>query len=212
MKKLSVKGLAEYMTADASRQRSILRSYKYPEEDDARAKIIYYRDARDRISAYHRSGQEPNWLLRGADELRGLANLNRGNTKTRLTHNARALTAYEHYFSQREFEVLADLKLQLQYGDVTITVNPDLHVKEANREKIVKLDFGVEIPDQRLINILSQTMFEATQTNGLSIAGSGILYLDVPRGAEYRAARIGARLRKDIEATCENISAIWDRI
>ncbi len=147
-----------------------------------------------------------------ANYLKNLADLNGGQTKTRLNHNVRALREYAHYFSGRDFEVLNDLKLVLQYGDVVITVRPDLHVRESNREKIIKLEFGVEKPSTRMIEIISQAMFQAAQVGGYSLTSSGVLYLDVPRGREYRGARLGARLAKDIEATCENISAIWDKI
>lgn len=64
IKKLSLKGLADFMTASPSRQRKILRAYKYPSEDEARAKILYYREARDRIAAFHVSPHDVSWLSR----------------------------------------------------------------------------------------------------------------------------------------------------
>lgn len=212
MIKMSIKGLADYMTAEASRQRTILRQYKYPVEDDARAKIIYYREARDRIAAHHRGGQGVAALRARAAELQELANLSGGQTKARLNHNVRAIRAYIEHFAERDFEILNDLNLNLRYGDVSVNVHPDLHVREGNKEKIIKLEFGIEPPTPRVVKIISQMMFESAQLANLPVTSSGTLYLDVPRGVEHRGARLGARMRNDIEATCENISAIWERV
>jgi hypothetical protein len=212
MKKLSLKGLADYMTAEAARQRTILRQYKYPSEDDARVKIMYYREARDRISAFHRGRENPNWLLNNADQLQTLASLSRGSTRTRLNHNARVLRSYKRYFSEKEYEVLKDLNLELSYGDVIITVRPDLHVREGRREKIIKYEFGVEAPIHREINIISQIMFESANNNGMALSSANVLYIDITRGHEHHGARLKARMARDVEATCQNISAIWDSI
>ena len=212
MKRISVKGLADFMTASATRQRTILRQFKYPLEDEPQAKIIYYREARDRVAVLHKGGKDRDWLLGQASALDTLAASSTGKTKTRLRHNARALRAYAAHFADRDFDILADLQLNLAFGDVVITVVPDLHVSEAGREKIVKLEFGVNEPDARAVQVISQAMFEASRQASLGLPTSSILYLDVPRGQEHRGARLGSRMRNDIESTCLSISAIWDRL
>lgn len=211
-KKVSLKGLADFMTSSAVRQRSILRQYKYPDEDEARAKIIYYREARDRIAAYHRSTHTVTWLGEEASSLAGLAASNVGRTRTRLQHNARGLRAYATHFSGRHFEVLPDITQYLNYGDVTVTVRPDLHVRERSKEKLVKLEFGVEDPPEQLLHIIAQSMFEAAEIGGLCLSSACIICLDVPRGREIRGARAGSRMRNEIQAACANISSIWDTI
>jgi hypothetical protein len=105
-KKISLKGLADYMTASHTRQRTVLRQYKYPEEDEAQAKIIYYREARDRVAVLHRSDRDSNWLLQQAAQLDTLAAMSTGQTKTRLRHNARALRAYANHFGGSQFRDL----------------------------------------------------------------------------------------------------------
>jgi hypothetical protein len=212
MKKLSMKGFADFMTASPSRQRTILRHYKYPAEDEPRARILYYRDARDRVAAYHTGNHEPKWLISEATSLRGLAQVSTGHTKTRLNHNARALRAYATNFADRNFEILDELLIPLQFDDVVITVRPDLHVTERNSEKIVKLEFGVNPPSNDMVRIISQLMFEASEQAGMGLTASMVLFLDVPRGDEQRGARMGARMRSDIEATCQIIDGIWPSI
>lgn len=212
MKKLSVKGFAQIMLASPLRQRTLLQYHKYPSEDEPRARILYYRDARDRISAYHAQGHGPKWLLEQAISLEALAKASSGPRKTRLNHNGRGLRAYAKHFASRKLEILDDLLLTLQFGDVQITVRPDLHVVERKKEKIVKLEFGVNEPSGDEIRIISQAMFEAAEQAGMNFTASSVLYVDVPRGVQHKGARLGSRRKGDIEATCQIIDAIWDDI
>ncbi len=148
-KRFTIKGLADYMASSAVKQRSIIRAYKYPDEDEAHAKIIYYREAREVVTAYHLAAKNRPWLDAEAAGLLALAAASPGPTKLRLENNARAITDYAKHFSHRKFEILGDVNLELVYDDVTITVRPDLHVKEDGKDKIVKLEFAKDEPDRR---------------------------------------------------------------
>ena len=212
MKKLSLKGLADFITAPPARQRSTLKQYKYPAEHDARARILYYREARDRIAAYNRGRQQCSWLLTEAHALDALAALSAGATKTRLSHNATALRAYAKHFGPRPFEVIDDLTLKLSYGDVVVTVHPDLHAVERAKEKIIKVEFALHRPSDQMVKIICQAMFEAAQQAKMGLTSSRVLYLDLRRGTQHKGARMGARVRAEIEAACSNISAIWDKL
>lgn len=212
MKKISVKGLADFMTASAATQRKIVHEYKYPKDDEARAKTIYYRETRDRISVYHASGHLPTWLTDEAASIGLLADGSIGKTKTRLKHNRRALIDYKNHFCSRGFVVLDDRLLTLKHHDVLIKVYPDLHVEEKGREKFIKLEFGVNEPSTEVVKIISQVMFESCLSSGLTVKSSDVLYLDVPRGKEHKGARMGAMMKKNIEAACKTFSAIWDSI
>lgn len=212
MKQLSLKGLADFMTASATKQRSILRDHKYPSEDEARAKILYYREARDRIAAYHAGNRERQWLDEQSAEFAQLSASSSGGRRVRLSHNARALRQYAEYFSDRRYQVLRDINFELIFLDVRITVFPDLHVRVGDRELFLKLEFSTVQPEERVVKIISQCLFEAARARLPELPSTAVQYLDVPRGDSYRGARLGARLRRDIESTCQNISAIWDSI
>jgi len=212
MIKLSLKGFADFMSAGPAKQRTILRQYKYPDEDEARAKIVYYREARDRIAAYHKSREEPAWLDTQANSIATLAAANSGQTRVRLGHNARALAQYRQHFAQSVYEVLGEVTLRYTVDDVTISVAPDLHVREKGSEKIIKFEFGKNEPPARLVKILSQVMFQAAEGSGLGLPSSSVLYVDVPRNKIYKGARAGARMARDLEATCQMISALWQSI
>lgn len=211
MIRISLKGLAKFMTAGAAAQRKILRDFKYP-DPEGRAQAMYYREARDFIKAYHKHNRESSWLMEKSENLSLLSKAAVDQTKTRLAHNSRALREYERHFGEKEYEILEDLKLELIFSGVKISVYPDLHVREKDKEKIVKLEFSVEQPDAQIIKIISQAMFESASNHGLNLPSRNVIYLDVPRNTAYKGARVGARMRREIEAACENIKAIWDSI
>ena len=209
--KISVKGLAKFMTATPSGQRKILREFKFPDDDEPRAMRVYYGEAVDAITAYHKHSKDRQWLLDQADLCSDLATSLGGRSATRLRNNARALRQYADHFHRRKFQVLPDLKLALSHSDVRISVIPDLHVREGAKKKIIKLDFSKN-PDDEQSRIISQCMFEAFRESQGKITPSAVLYLQVAIGAEVRGARVGSRLMGDFKAACENINALWDTI
>lgn len=212
MIKISVKGLAKFMASSPAAQRKVLHDYKYPDEDEPSVMRLYYKDATDRILAYHRSGHDREWLRSKAKDVADLARLTPGRPGTRLKHNARGLTLYEQHFAGRKFEPLGQLRLKLGVGDVTITVSPDLYVAEKGKPKLLKLEFAVDTPSDDFVKTVSQTMFEAAKGNVDGLSPSSVLFLDVPRGAEHRGARAGARMLREIEAACKNIGSMWPSI
>lgn len=210
--KLSVRGLAKYMTSSPSAQRRVLREYKYPDEDEPAAMRLYYKDASDRILAYHSNAHDRAWLRTKAAELAELARLTPGPAGTRLRHNARAVSAYEAGFGDRNFDVNRPLRLRHEVGNVRVTVSPELHVLEDGKAKIVKLDFSKEPPPTEYIKIVSQVMYEAARGHLAGLTSSSVLYLDVARATEHRGARAGSRTLRDIDAACASIEAIWPTI
>jgi hypothetical protein len=196
----------------ARRPATILHHHKYPREDEARAKIIYYREARDRVSVFHQAEQTSDWLTKEASSLDLLASRSSGSTRTRLRNNARGLHQYAAHFGDRKVEVLDELKFKLDIGDVRITAVPDLHIREKHKIKLVKLRFGSEVPDPRLVKIISQVLFQAAVDAGFHVSAKNIEFVDVPRGLIRTGARAGARLQRDIEAACQTISDVWDSL
>ncbi len=212
MIKISVKGLAKFMTSSPAAQRRVLHDYKFPNEDEPKAMRLYYGEALDSIKSYHRRQLPVNWLRDQADTISQLAYSVNGMSRTRLKNNARGLRQYADNFASRQFAVLSDLRLALVFDNVRVTVAPDLHVREGTREKIVKLDFGKSEPQDSLVKIIVQSMFEAFRLDERSITPSSVLYLDVARGDEHRGARVGSRVLTEIRAACKNIEGLWGTI
>jgi len=206
------------MAANDARRRTIVRRFKYPREAEAFAMIKYHQEARDAITAYHSGNHDAAWLRSLGDQLDAFAASVTSPTRTRIRHNARAIHAYANHFANREFEVLPAPKLRLAYIGVTISVVPDLRVRERSEEKIIKLEFGKDQPSDREMKVVSQVLFEAARVGGLQMPARSVLYLDVARGAEHREARLGAQLarcrsglRNDFRYLGQNLSrAGWD--
>lgn len=211
-KRMSVHGLADFMVAKHARQREIVREHKYPDEDDARARIPYYREARERITAFHAGGLPSQWLLDQAASLHALAQTSARTTATRQRQNATILRSYAQHFANRRFQVLDRVKFEIQFGEIQISVFPDLQVREKGSTKLIKLGFNSDTPEPGFISVIAQTMFEAARLQRPRLTSSAVLFLDVRRGREHRGARLGSRTRSNIIAACETISDIWDRL
>lgn len=212
LKHLDVKSLAKFMATSPVGQRRILQEHKYPELDEVQTRLLYYREVRDRIAAYHQSQQPPSWLQDEAKHLEMLAQFSMGATRLRIENNARSLREYATHFSARKFEIMNELTLKLRYADVVITVHPNLHIKEKGKEKLIKLDFKVGEADKEQRETILSLMHEAAQQAGLAMSPSQVLYLDVSEGKEFKAKKLGVRSQKNVEATCFNLSAIWDTL
>ncbi len=212
MKKLSVKGLADYMTSTAVAQRTIISNYKFPKESGSHAKVIYYKDAKDIIKKYHKEGLPQSWLLSEANTLETEANmLTACRRKTRLRGNAAGVRHYATHFAHRNFEVKKTQTYDLLFDDVIITIYPDLQVIENDKEKLIKLELSKDEPNDKFIKIIRQCLHEAANQTA-TFKPSQILYFDIPRGKEHRGTRMGQMLTNEIIATCKNISTIWDSI
>jgi hypothetical protein len=212
MIKLSVRGLAKFMISKAAAQRKVLHDYKYADEDEPFAMRLYYKDTVERVQAFHAKSHERGWLRAQASQLEALARTSPAATASRLRNNARALIAYDTHFAKRRLDVKKPPRLRVTFGEVTVTVTPDLFVTDRDKVKLIKFDFSKDEPDSEAIKVVSQIMYEAAKEQVPGLTSSAVLYVDVARGLEYKGARAGARTMRDIEAACANISSLWPGI
>jgi len=211
-KKLSLRGLAKYMTASPHMQRQTLHEFKYPNQAAAAAMRHYYVPAVEAITLHHAKDKGADWLRQRAAviDAEAAAETQTGRAR-KLSSNAKALRHYAKNFADREFEILKQPMWRLQYSDVIITVRPDLHVVEKGTEKVIRLGFHSKAPDPRAVKIETQCLFEVAAP-ALGLSSAQVLHFDVPRGSVTKGARLGARLTKDIDAACATISTLWDSI
>jgi hypothetical protein len=209
--RISVKGLAKFMTSGAASQRKILHDFKFPNPEGG-IQAAYYSEARRAIAAFHSSENDPAVIAEEVENLRDKAYQAAGRSRTRLEHNIRALQSYLRNFGREKFKVLATPNLSLSHGHLVVGATPDLCVRRDGRRTLIKLDLGVKEPDAKHINIILQVIFDAAVASGLTLQPKDVIYLDVPRANAHQGAKIRARLRTEIEATCENIEALWPTI
>lgn len=209
-KKLSLRGLAKYMTAGEHAKRKILREFKYPNEAGAAAMRHYYVPATDAILLHHAGKKGEDWLQQNWSRFEAdAAATTKDGERRKLRSNATALRHYAKHFADRKYEkAKRGPTWRLEFGDVIVSVRPDLHVVEKGTEKVIRLGF----PDLEgdAVKIMAQGLLEAA-SRSLGLGSSQVLYFDVPNGTVAKG-RAGARLRNDIEAACATISTLWDSI
>lgn len=212
MIKISVKGLANFMTSGASTQRKILRDFKLPKPEGI-AQAKYYDPARQAILKYHAQGNDASVLVGTVNDLRKqAARAPNPRIVTKLDQNIRALECYMKYFANSRFTVLPTPALDLIFGNVRITANPDLCVAHKGRQKLIKLELGAFTPKPLAVKIITQVLFEAARTVNLPISPQHVIYLDVARGTLHKGAKTRTRLKREIEDSCRNIEAVWPTI
>ena len=151
-------------------------------------------------------------MRENSDRLLRLALGNSGSTKVRLRNNARAVMHYADFFGNKRYTILDDVGYNLEFSGVIVKIYPDLHIMENDVEKIIKLDFDAKEPDSAFIKVMSQCLYEGAIRSGHQLISSAALYADVPRGKLHKGARAGSRTLRNIEATCQTISDIWDKL
>ena len=210
--RITVKGLAKFMRRGPAGQRTVLRSFKFPREPEARAQTLYYAEARNGIREYHSAGNDPSTIVGTVDALRIKADRSEGQKRIRLEHNIRAMECYLLHFSGKKFEILKPPNLAYSHGNVTVAAAPDLFVREGHDEKLIRLDLAADPTEPEIITIILQVTYEAALVVGLKIKPSHVIYLDLSRGVQHIGAKPRAKLSRDIRAACENIEAMWDGI
>lgn len=213
MIKLSFHALADFMSSSPAKQRKTLFDYKYPDEDEPTAKRLYYRESRDAIRGYHAGSKDSEWLEDKASRLEDLASVNPSKpASVRLKSNSRALRAYARNYDSDAIILSDPFKGSLTYGDIVISVNTDLRGIERKKEKIIRLDYSRDEPDAKYCSIAAQIMFEAACEADIDLPTSAFVIRHIESRTDYTPARKGARILRDIEATCENIQAIWQTL
>lgn len=211
MIRISVKGLAKFMTGGPAAQRKILRDFKFPDPEGG-VQASYYSEARRAIEEYHESQNDPATIASEVKSLSEKAYSASGRQQVRIEHNIRALQSYLENFGHESFKVLPTPSLSLSHRSVSVGATPDLFVRHKGNNRLIKLDLGARAPDQRLVAIVLQVIYEAARSSGLSLEPKDILYLDVPRAKVHRSAKVRTRLKGEIEAACQNIEALWPTI
>jgi hypothetical protein len=212
MIKLTLKGLAKYVAASPATQRKILQDFKYPSADEPFAMRLYYREAMDCLKDYITNRRSGEWLRERSIQL---ASAKEGDSPTgarRRRQNAEAVLLYEDYFGGRQLEVLTTPRFRLNFDDVSVSVVPDLFLRDGARTKLVKLQFGGPRLATTSIRVITQCMVAAANSSGCDVPSSSVIYLDLPRGDVHAAPRAGKRILRDIRAACATISQIWESI
>jgi len=208
--KLTAPGLADYMLSNESKRRRILQNYKYPDETEPRVKILYYREARDKILEYHREKKNQCWLECEAAKLLNLsANENNLRRKSRLKNNARSLCSYANHYTPNSIELLSRMRQSIVLHGVKISITPEIYGLLNNKETLIKLDFGENPHPSPYSQIICQLFYKALTDGGRILPFSSCLVRQIETNTDFKKAGPRKRIMTDISAACQNIEAIW---
>ncbi len=212
--KITVKVLADFMLASASRQRKLVRDSKFPTLKDGKPKpqIVRYSETRAAIRDYHQSGNDISVLLTAVEKLTQKKVQHPEKDRSRIDDNIRAIKAYISYFAENKFTVLPTPKPRYFYEQMEVSATPDLYVEENGTRKLIKLDFSQQKPKQDAINIMLKVMHEAASAAQLGVKPKDVVYLDVSRKEQYNGAKLNPKLKKDIDAALATIQDMWPNI
>src|SRR5437879_436062 len=132
MIRISVKGLAKFMTAGPATQRKVLIDFKFPDPEGG-VQASYYSEARSAITEFHESQNDPATIASEVQRLSEKAYQASGRQRTRIEHNIRALRSYLENFGNESFKVLPTPPLSLSHRSVSIGATPDLFVRHKAR-------------------------------------------------------------------------------
>lgn len=220
--KISVNKLGEFLTANHHRQRKILESFKYP--NDNRFTYTYYSDARRAIIAYFQSKFNHDILEKCIGFLHGKEKSN-DFQEIEISSSIEALELVLNTDSideSFEYSLYDNINNTLIIEGVEIIVNPEILIRKPNSKGESKFGIGK-------IHISKNT--ELSMETSKYIAA--ILYLYAEKNIQYENETLDnklclsydifrdniiscpngvKRITNDVVAGCKNINAIWDSI
>jgi hypothetical protein len=212
--KISVNGLAKFMTSSEATRRTLLKDFKFPFNKDGSKKpqIVWYSEARAVIRDYHEAENNASIIVTAIEKLIAKREENPEKNAARINDNIRALETYLKHFSDRTFTILATPKPTYVHGEVFVGTSPDLYVDENGKKKLIKLDFSEKKPNVDAVEIMLKVMHEAASVAELPVRPADIIYLDITRKTQYTGKTLNKQLKKNIDAACETIEDIWPKL
>ena len=208
--RVTLTGLAKFMMATSSQQRAILHKYKFDEPESAAVRK-YYREAYNTLHRYYRGNRQVSWLYSEADALESQATPLNQQMELRIENNADTIRQFATCFDRsiKDQETLP--VLSYSHANLFVRVTTDVFGKEKGHDRLIKFHFAKPYNDQpeRYAKIVCQVMYEAAVSAGLPLQSSAMRLWDRHTCKEYKLARVGARMAKEIEDACTAIVAIW---
>jgi hypothetical protein len=212
--RISVKLLADFMTASPARQRTIIRDAKYPQLKNGkkRPQIVRYSEARAAIRDYHEANNDVSVLLAAIERLNRKKAAKAGENMSRIDDNIRALTLYMKYYSNTPFTILTTPKLIYRFEQVEVSAAPDLYVEEKGERKLIKIDLNQKKLREDAVDIIMKVMAEASAEIELGVKPKDVVYLDVTRQMQYTGKKLNKALKKNIDAALATVQDMWASI
>ena len=214
--RITLNALAEYMTASASRRRTILAEQRDPKA----FRVAYYAEAEAAIVSALSDGRSVDALDEGRKRVLALPVSKEWDASRRQTQ-LEALEAARSFLRTDEAAKLPTLALNhrksqtLPVGRVAISVRPELFISSASGTVVgaLKLFFSkttaMAEERARYAGALLHLYTEVALAAGPNADCSNCFVVDVFAKKVFTAPRTFRRRRLDINAACEEIAAGW---
>jgi hypothetical protein len=221
--RISVNKLAEFMEAKGARQRQILRDQKYPTD----YKGMYHKEAAEAIALSIASNLEDLSPIDRAVALLEQARPQKIGTQRRVAANLDALETFRLMLDEVD-QKIKEIKLvlgeqsppRLQIHAVDISVRPEIILRSGGKSGslcgALKLHFPRTFPlSEAAAGNVSAVLQEWCKTNMHDegrVSGPLCFVIDIGSQRVYPGAKATTARMKDVEANCQNISALWPTI
>jgi hypothetical protein len=217
--RISVNKLAEYVDANPTRRKQIVRDAKYP----AKYIVTRYSDAREAIKEYIKSGMDDAILLNAIEKIKS----KKPDTDFQAQDNALSIEMLEivmvsdlsplegfDYGNPPENKIIT-------IGEVDVSVNPDLLVvdKVGGAVNVGGLKFNtsrsVKLTDESLkvVAAINHKYISENIVTGTDVANNKMSFSYDVFGERTESCPSGYAVRmKRVEAACEEIAMWWDKL
>ncbi len=233
---ISINKLGEYLTTKPAKQRKILEQFKYPLEN----KFCYtrYNEAIAAIKQFLINNLDKTILEDCIQRLK-LKEVNNSYQQTTKDSSIDALNKVLNFnfsnfrFNKYSIESNSNKKRKLYIKGVKISVNPDVIIKYNIRDKVFigsmkiqisksnklnresknyNMDYNKYIECREYISSILKHFTENYSENNETVKSALCLTYDIFNDSLFPCPNSIKRRFQNIEAGCENISAIWDSI
>jgi hypothetical protein len=218
---LNARTVAEFFTSGPSRQRTTLRRYARPPEQQ-KAPIVMYDPVRKVLPEYFRTKRDATVLQRVVRLLDAPSDADPGFIEKRRKSNRNAIAHLEQLQFDGEFADVKSRRIDIAVQKVRVKSTVDFYatfIPASRRKKprhvgVIVNPSGIPRKDEADIKkwweIECEIAFRAAKVEGITL--NGILYVDLGHEKIHEYLKPSERLWADIDATCERIVREWKEI
>jgi hypothetical protein len=212
--KISATGVAEFITANPSSRPSKLRPYKFNKRGEGFGRSSYYQAAINCIKKYHSAGRDENVTKKAMLELTAIStDESLGKLlQVKAQRNIDAILAYMRVYGARRFQVLKNHRLSYTNKKLRITASPDIWVKEADQEVLLKIGAARHRNPDEFVELLLHLIRKAAISSGYKVRAKNVVYLDISIGQERVAQKSLSFYNKALDWAAKEIAAEWSNL
>jgi len=214
---MSLNAMAEYLTASPGRRRTIVLEQKRPRA----FQVAYYSDAERAIASSWSNGLDEGLLSRVVEAVRrkpieGAWDLARQESTVQAIHAFRDMVRNGAVPQLQGVRASRSNAEPLLVAGVSVSIRPELLAVSDSAPGGVKfyLSKGTPLTPERgaYAGALLHMYFASTSALGASVEAHHCFVVDVFARSTYSAPKSFRRRRRDVEAACSEIAAVWDEL